>query len=545
MATALLSQIFGLFRQRLLVGNFGASDTLGVYLASSKLPDFLFQLIIAGALYAAFIPVFAELLGKNRTEEANKMASTLLVLGFIFFGGISLVLFIFAPFFLSLLNLGDGYTSSQMALMANLMRIIICGQLIFLVATFFSAILQSHNHFLVPGLAAALYNLGIIIGILFLTPSLGIYAPAVGVIIGAAIYALFQIPMMRKVGFKFIPSFSLDVSGVKEVAKLMWPRTLSLFIFQVGTLITVSIISFLPSAGRNYVIYDYALTLSFAPVVLFGQTIAQAALPVLSRERERLDIFRSTFMASFNQILYLIIPVSILFLILRIPVVRLVFGASQFDWEATVLTGRSLAYFSLSIFAVALIYLVSRAFYALQDTKTPLVIGAISTAIMIGLSLLFVSYWGSNLQVLNDFYNSSRFRLIPVGVESLAFAYSIGYIFNLIVLLIFLNKRIHIFNFREFFLPQIKIFICAFFMGIALYIPIKLLDQLVFDTTKTINLILLTGISSLIGFTIYFFLTWVFNVKEASVFLLLFKRISGWREVIGKSEKIIETKISQ
>lgn len=544
MATAVLSQIFGLFRQRLLVGEFGASDILGVYLASSRLPDFIFQLIIAGALSSAFIPVFAGLLGKNREEEANKMASTLLIMGFTLFGGISLLLFVFAPFFLQFLNLGSGYTTGQMHLMVNLMRIIIFGQLIFLVATFFSAILQSYNHFFIPGLAAALYNLGIIIGILLLAEKLGIYAPAVGVLIGAAAYAVFQIPLMLRVGFKFIPSFSFRTYGVKEVTKLMGPRTLSLFIFQLGSLITVSLISFLPSAGRNYVIYDYALTLSFAPIVLFGQTIAQAAFPVLSRERDRIEVFKNTFMTSFNQILYLTVPVAVLFLVLRIPVVRLIFGASQFDWEATVLTGRALAFFSLSIFAVALVYLVSRAFYALHDTKTPLIVGAISTTITVALSFFFVSYWGSNIQALSDVY-SGRLRLIPVGVESLAFAYSVGYIANLTILLFCLNRRMNIFNFKFFFLPQIKIFICGFFMGLALYIPIKLLDQLVFDTTRTVNLILLTGISSIIGFSIYIFLTWLFNVKEAAIFLYVLHRISGWKDVIRRSEKIIETRVSQ
>lgn len=544
MATVIFSQVLGLVRQRLLVSIFGASDTLGVYLASSKLPDFLFQLIIAGALSSAFIPVFTDLLGKKKNDEANRMASALLCLGSGFFGIVSIILFIFAPFFLQFINLGSGYSPDQMSLMVNLMRIIIFGQIIFLVATFLSAILQSHNHFLIPGIAAALYNLGIIIGIYFLSPRFGIYAPAVGVLIGALIYVLFQIPLIRNVGFSFKPNFSFNTAGVREVTKLMWPRTLSLFIFQLGTLITVSLISFLPSSGRNYVIFDYAQTLAFAPIVLFGQTIAQAAFPVLSRERERLEVFRATFMTSFSQMLYLILPISVLFLILRIPIVRLVFGATQFDWQATVLTGRTLAFFSLSIFAQALIYLVSRAFYALHDTKTPLIIGAVSTALMLILSFSFVSFWNTNLHNFAAVY-TSKLRLIPVGVESIAFAYSVASIFNLTALLIYLNRKIHIFNFSSFWMPQIKIFLSVLFMGFAIYIPIKLLDQLVFDTTKTINLILLTGISSMIGLSIYLFLTWLLNVKEASTFLFLFRRFGGWKEVIGKSEKITDSGLKQ
>jgi putative peptidoglycan lipid II flippase len=543
MATAIFSQFLGLVRQRLLVANFGASDTLGVYLTSSKLPDFFFQLIIAGALSSAFIPVFASYLSHGKKNEANKMASTLLSIGFLFFGGISIILFIFAPFFLKFLNLGSGYSPDQMILMANLMRVIIIGQMIFLVASFFSAILQSHNHFLMAGVAAALYNLGIIIGIVLLTDRFGIFAPAIGVIIGAVFFALIQIPMVTRVGFSFRPNFSYRTPGVPEVTKLMGPRTLSILIFQMGTIITVSLISFLPSAGRSYVIYDYALTLAFAPIVLFGQSIAQAALPVLSREKDRIDVFRSTFNSSYIQMLYLVLPVSALFLVLRIPIVRLVFGAAQFDWAATVLTGRTLAFFSLSIFASALTYLVARAFYALQDTKTPLIIGAISTGVMLILSLIFVFVWKDNLANYTLNY-TGRFRLMPVGVESLAFAFSVGAILNLLLLLFYLNKRVSIFSYG-FWIPQAKIFFSAACMAFALYIPIKLLDQLVFDTTKTVNLILLTGISSLIGFSIYFFLTWLLDVQEVSTFLLMFKKIGGSKELIDESEKIIDPRLSQ
>jgi len=256
-----------------------------------------------------------------------------------------------------------------------------------------------------------------------------------------------------------------------------------------------------------------------------------------------LDKFRSTFTASYIQMLYLILPVSVLFLVLRIPIVRLIFGAAAFDWTATVLTGRTLAFFALSIFASALIYLVTRAFFALQDTKTPLIIGTISTLVMISLSSIFVLVWRNNLidYALNY---SGRLSIIPVGVESLAFAFSLAAILNLALLLIFLNKKVKIFNY-EFWISQIKIFLSVIFMGFALYIPIKLLDQLVFDTTRTINLILLTGISSIIGFSIYFFLTWLLDVKEAGTFLLMFKKVSGRKEIIGESEKIIDPKIGQ
>ena len=393
MATIIFSQVLGLIRQRLLVSIFGASNTLGVYLASTRLPDFLFQLIIAGALSSAFIPIFSDYLAKGKEEEGNRIASTLLLISLVIFSVFSLVLFIFAKEFSSLM--APGFSQAQLNLMASLTRVIIFGEILFIVGSFLSAILQSHNHFFIPGIASALYNFGIILGILLFSSVAGIFSAAYGIILGALIFVFVQVPLVKKMGFSFIPSMSfslvsLKTSGVFDFFKLIWPRTLSITIFQLGTLITVTLVSFLSNPGRNYVIFDYAQTLAFAPVALFGQAIAQAAFPVLSKEKDKLEDFKTTFITSFNQMLYLVLPVSVLLLVLRIPVVRLVFGAAQFDWQATVLTGRTLAYFSISIFAQALVYLVARGFYALHDTKTPLVIGAITTIIMVLMGALFI-----------------------------------------------------------------------------------------------------------------------------------------------------------
>lgn len=521
MATVIFSQTLGLIRQRLLVSIFGPSDILGVYLASAKLPELLFQLIIAGALSSAFIPVFSDYLAKGRNEEAHKMASVLLMLGCLVFSVLAVILFIFAPFFLQLINLGSGFSSDEIELMANLMRVLIFSQFLFIVGTFFSALLQSYSHFFVPGIAASLYNLGIIIGIVGFSSMMGIFAPVFGAILGAAFFILFQLPLVKRVGFIFIPSFKFASKGVSEVLKLMWPRTLSIAVFQLGSLATVILVSFLSSPGRNYVIFDYAQTLAFAPIGLFGQTIAQAAFPILSRERERLEEFKITFMTSFTQMFYLILPVSVLFLVLRIPIVRLIYGAAQFDWAATVLTGRTLAFFSISLFAQALTVLVYRGFYALHDTKTPLFVGALTTISMVILGAIFILYY-------------------HFGVESIAVAYSVTSVVNFVILMVLLDIKIGGFKKTIFFLPMLKIFLATICMGVALRIPIKLLDQLVFDTTRTINLLFLTGISSMIGLSLYLFLTWFFNVKEAMMFIMLFKKIGNWKDILGKSEEVID-----
>ncbi len=519
MVTVILSQFLGLIRQRLLVSIFGASNDLGIYLASTQLPAFLFQVIIAGALTSAFIPVFSNYLAQQKEKEGHAFASNLLCLGLAIFALVSIILLIFSEFFCHLLT--PGFSQPQIQLEANLMRIIIIGQLFFILGSFLSAVLQSYNHFFIPGIALALYNFGIIIGILLLSPWLGIYSAAYGVIIGALLFVLMQAPFTKRLGFIFQPSLSTNSKSLKEVFSLMWPRTLSIGIYQLGVLMTVTLVSFIPNGGRSYVIFDYAQTLAYAPVFLFGQTIAQAAFPILSRQKNDTKLFAATFMTSFTQMMYLVLPFSVLFLVLRIPVVRLVYGASQFDWDATVLTGRVLALFSISIFAQATSTLAARAFYALHDTMTPLFVGAITTVFMLGLSAYAVF-------------------ILHTGSGGIAFSYSIASIANLLFMLIILDKRVGGFFHKEFLSSMFKIFLATFCTAFALYIPLKLLDQLVFDTTKTINLLFLTGISSLIGLCLYLFLTWAFAVHEASTYLLMFKKIGNWREILRRSEEPLD-----
>jgi putative peptidoglycan lipid II flippase len=389
------------------------------------------------------------------------------------------------------------------------------------VGTFFSAMLQSYNHFFIPGIAAAFYNVGIIVGILLFQQRFGIYAAPFGVILGSFTYVVLQIPLAKKVGFSFAPSWNfLKSRGLDRVLALMWPRTIQVAVQQIGTVVLAALIAFMAQPGRTNLLFNSAQTLMFAPISLIGLSIAQAAFPVLSREKNNLDNFKMTFITSFNQMLYLILPVSAIVLVLRIPIVRLVYGAGKFDWPATVLTGHILAFLSFSIFAQALIVLFYRAFYALHDSMVPLIVSAISTLTLIIMGYYFVIIQG-------------------MSIESIAFAFSLANVLQLIVLIIILNKKVGGFAKRLLLLPSIKVFIATFFTAIALYIPIKLLDQLVFDTTRTVNLILLTGFSSCIGFSLYLFLTWLFNLQEASTFLLIFRKIGNWKEILGKSEETI------
>jgi putative peptidoglycan lipid II flippase len=519
MVTVAASALLGLVRDRLLAGQFGATRTLDIYLAAFRLPDIIFQLLVMGALSAAFIPVFTEYINKDNEKTAWHIASSIINIGLVIFMALSLPIMIFAELFSKIF--APGFSESEIQLMANLTRIMMIAQTFFIAGNFFTGILQSYQRFLVPAIAPIFYNLGIIVGIVFLAPTKGIYGPTWGVFLGTILFFLIQLPFVKKIGIRHSFVFDYTHKGVREIGRLTIPRVINHTVSQVDLTIDLILASLM--AGGQYTIFNFARHLMQFPVNLFGSAIGQASLPTLSAEKakQNLEEFKETFLTSFHQILYLTVPASVLLLVLRIPAVRLVFGAARYDWPATVETGRTLGLFCISIFAQSIIQLLIRGFYAFHNTKTPLVIGAVFVALNSFLSIFFTLF-------------------LHMGVKGLALSTSIAAIGNAIFLLIFLNQLVNGFSLPRLLLPAIKIFLASFITGIFLYVPMKLLDQLVFDTTRTVNLIMLTATVSVSGLSVYLFLTWALKVDEVKTFISLAKRIGKWREILSASPEVIE-----
>jgi len=261
--------------------------------------------------------------------------------------------------------------------------------------------------------------------------------------------------------------------------------------------------------------------LQVVPIGLFGATLAQAALPVLSSERARgrIEEFKVTLLTTMHQILFLALPATAILIVLRIPVVRLVFGASHFDWKATVLTGATLAFLSIGLSAQAISLLLVRGFYALKDTKTPVIASLIVVTVNIVLSVYYILF-------------------LKEEVWSLGFANSISAILSAVILFWTLHFKVGKFNLNQVLIPLLKMFMATIIMGVALYIPIKFLDAVIFDTTKTINLLVLTGISSVFALTVYIILVWFLKVRELSTYVELFKRLGKFQSNL-KSKEIL------
>ncbi len=505
-----LSRVLGLVRDRLLSQYFGPEE-LGVYFAAFRLPNALFELLVMGALTSAFIPVYSRYIAKNDTKNAQILSSSLINLSLVVFFFLAIPIFIGAEWVSRFMT--PGFSPDQIRQMSAFTRFMILFQVgPLLIGNVFTGILQSHNLFLVPAAAPVLYNIGIIIGIVLFSHSYGLWGAIIGVGIGALFFALIQIPLLIKLGYRHNFSLNPKHSGVKEVGRLMGPRTFGLAISQIDTTIDLMMASLL--GARMVTIFNFAQHLQQLPVGLFGTTIAQAALPSLSKisATEDHESFINMIVNAIHQILFLVLPVSVLFIVLRIPVVRLVFGAAQFDWSATVATGMTLSAFSVSLFAQAIVQVLARAFYALYDSKTPVIIGIICVLINSFFSVLFVMYY--------------KWPVWSLGVSA-----SVSSITNAFLLLYYLNKRVKGILNHALLIPSLKMSLAALVTGVALYIPIKLLDQLVFDTTRTFGLLLLTGFTTLVGLVTYIFLSWVLGIEQVQSVMRFVKRVGSVRGI--------------
>lgn len=521
MSMIFLSRILGLVRYRLLAYFFG--NKLGLldnFIAASLVPEVIFDILIFGTISIAFIPVFSHFLAEKKEEEAWKLVTALIIIGVFIFILISLVVFILAEPLVFLIAPGQASRDHESQIMiANLIRIMLISQIFFIPGTILTGVFQTYRYFFIPALAPVFYNLGIILGIVFLSGPFSIYGPAYGMILGALLFLLAQLPLAKKLGVKLVFK-DLSLRGVAQVLSLSLPRTAALIASRINDLINVALAS-LVSVGA-IVVFNFAQTLQLAPVGIFGASMAQAILPTLSLAYSKKDfgLFKKIFLSTFHQVLFIIFPISAILAVLRIPIVRLVYGSSNFPWEATVMTGRVLIFFSFGLFAQVANLLFSRAFYAMHDTKTPLFITLGSIAINVSLSLFFVMSRG-------------------FPVQYLALSFSLANIFQGAFLFLFLAKKLNGFNFLEVFLPTLKIIIASLLMAVALYIPMKLLDQLVFDTTRTVPLILLTTVAGSSGLLVYAFFAWLFKIGQITSVYNLLRRFGKIRKVSEEIEVVV------
>jgi len=472
-----LSKFLGLIRDRLLAGHFGAGDELDMYYAAFRIPDFVFNILIIGAISAAFIPVFAVTWTRSQ-KDAWHMTNGVLNLFLLFLIFLSIILILFCPLLISLIT--PGFEGEKKEITVALTRIMFLSPLFLAVSNIFSGVLQYFERFLVYSLAPIMYNIGIILGIWFFVPSLGVYGLAWGVVLGALLHLAIQVKATRFCGYRYHLVFDIYHQGVRKIIKLMIPRTIGLGASQINLIVITAIASTL--ASGSIAIFNLSNNLQYIPIGIVGIPFATAVFPSLSQEfaSERRREFIKKFSSTFRQVLILVIPLSALTFVLRAQIVRVILGTGQFGWSDTRLTAAALGIFAFGIFAQSLILLVARAFYALHNTLTPVVISIISIILNVGLAFLFVWLLGFENPFYNFIFQNLKLQGIKeISVLGLPLAFSIGGIFNFFLLFFALFRRVGDLDFKVILNNTLKIIMATLIMVEITYLSLYVLASFV------------------------------------------------------------------
>ncbi len=497
--SSLVSRFLGIFRDRILAGEFGAGDVLDVYYAAFRVPDLIFNLLVLGALSAGFIPVFTSLLknplakvkgwvsGEKNKEAWNLVNDLLniLLIGLVIFCSLGII---FAPALTRLI--APGFNSEMQSLTASLTRIMFLSPLLLGISSIFGGILQSFKRFFVYSLAPIMYNIGIIVGALYLVPIWGIYGLAWGVVFGALMHMLVQLPMVISLGFRHKFRFNFKSSQIKKIGTMMIPRTMSLAISQIN-LVVITIIASTLAVG-SLAVFNFANNLQSFPIGIFGISFAIAAFPTMSAAAFNKKKLVKSFSSTLRQILFFIVPATVLLITLRAQIIRVVLGAGNFNWEDTVLTMNTLGFFSISLFAQALLPLLIRVFYARHNSSTPFFIGLISAIANVILSL-----WLSR----------------SYGVAGLALGFSIASILNFILLWLALHIEIGNLDELRILSSTIKFSAAAVLAGVAVQ-SVKLLVWPYIDMTRTWGVFTQGFLAGSVGILIYAIICFLLRSEE-------------------------------
>ncbi|MAG12585.1 murein biosynthesis integral membrane protein MurJ [bacterium] len=491
---ALLSKILALLRDRLLAHNFGASEMLDIYYAAFRIPDFIYISLASLVASAVLIPFIVERLDKK--EDAQRFFNNIFTIFFFAIVLVSVIVFIAMPALSNIVV--PGLSPEAKTQLTLLSRIMLLSPILLGLSGLFASITQALRRFFVYALSPVLYNVGIIAGIIFLYPIWGLAGLAYGVVFGALLHVLIQIPVLLKQGF--FPRFTLriDMKEIKRVLTLSLPRTLTLSVHHLTLLVFVAIASFMEEGSIS--IFNFSFNLQSVPLSIIGVSYSVAAFPTLARlfsNGER-DAFVSKVLSALRHIIFWSFPVMVLFIVLRAQIVRVVLGTGEFGWPETRLTAAALALFSVSVIAQSAILLLVRGYYAAGHTRAPLIINVTSSLLIVVLAFFFI-----NLFNTNDFFVhfiESLFRISFVGgtaIIMLPLAFSLGTLLNVIVLWHFFRKQ---FNIAKTALGNTlrHSFYSSVFMGFVAHQFLKVFDDM-FDINTFWGIFLQGFLSGLIG----------------------------------------------
>ena len=387
MAGFALSSLIGLLNRVLYSGVFGTGISLDAFFSANRVPDILFNLMAGGALASAFIPVLATFITQNDRAGEWRLASgigNLLILGL---GLAAVLIWIAAPWIVPNL-LVPGYDDpDQIGLTVDLLRIQLIALVLFGISGLLMAILNAHHRFALPALAPSLNWLGWIIGLFVLVPRIGIYGLAWGVVLGALFHLLIQLPGLRGLQAKYTATLGTRDPAVRQIGGLMVPRIFGVAVVQLNFLVNIILASTMVQGSLTGITLAFAIMLM--PQIVIAQAIAIAALPTFSTQvaRGQISEMRESLATTLRAVVFLSLPASIGLVLLRRPIVSMLFERGEFDARSTDLVAWALLWYAAGLVGHALVEIISRAFYALKDTRTPVLVGAAAMGLNVILSL--------------------------------------------------------------------------------------------------------------------------------------------------------------
>jgi putative peptidoglycan lipid II flippase len=462
MLAFILSNLTGLIRQILVSSTFGTQNVMDAYNAASTYPDLIFSIIAGGALASAFIPTLSGFVTKGERRDEWRLSSAIINLVLVILTVISILSAIYAEPIVKYL-IAPRYSHELQVLTASIMRILLLSPCIFGVSGVLMGILNVHQIFLWPALAPTMYWLGMIFGVLFLVPSMGIFGLAWGAVLGAALHLLIQLPATLKLpGRQYFVTFGLRFPAVREVGRLMVPRLIGVAVVQLNFVVNTIIATSLVEGSLTSIKYAWAIMTM--PQVIIAQAIAIAALPTFSAQVAlgKLTEMRSSLSATLRGVVLLSLPATFGLIILRSPIISMLFERGEFDATSTQMVAWALLWYAVGLVGHSLVEITSRAFYALHDTKTPVVIGTIAMSMNVLFSFLFSRLF-------------AQIGWQPFG--GLAFANSLATSMEMVALLFLMHRRLHGLNGKDLLQGIIKTTFATLAMSLGLWLWIGSTDH--------------------------------------------------------------------
>jgi len=494
---ALASQLLALVRDRLLAHNFGAGADLDIYYAAFRIPDLLFVLFASVLSVYVLIPFVSKKIREKNDQAGGELLSQILTVFMLVYAVLGVACFCLAPYFIPRLfpNIVDQHA------LINLTRILLLQPFFLGISNLFGVVTQLGHRFIIYAISPLLYNIGIILGILFLYPVFGLIGLGIGVVIGALLHWLIQLPFVYASDFKIRLNFHFNWQELGSIFMLSIPRAVTLSMQQILMLVLIIFASAMTAGSVS--IFQFAYNLQSVPLAIIGVSYSVAAFPVLADLYSKAlhKEFSVHILTAIRHIIFWSVPIIVLIIVLRAQFVRVVLGSGAFDWADTRLTAAVLAVLVVSLLAQSIYLIAVRAFYAAGETRIPFFVTLFCSALTILFAYVSIAFYDYNESFRVLVTNTLRLdNVIGSEILAIAFGYSLAMLVQAIFIIVLLSSKLKI-SLRPLIQPLWHAALAALVGGLAAYVTLNFVVEGV-DQNKFIGVFiqgLLAGLAGLMG----------------------------------------------